>query len=97
VAGAFDALDGGLKGGEGAEGGERPAAALYREAGEGLEVEGKPDVRAGLAARGEREGSAGGPARRNWAVRGPEVERAAAGRKEKEKLGPRGGKVGWVR
>jgi hypothetical protein len=28
VAGAFDVLDGGLKGEEGAEGGERPAAAL---------------------------------------------------------------------
>jgi hypothetical protein len=62
-----------------------------------LEVGAKLTCGAGLAARGEREGSAGGPVRRNWAARGPEVERAAAGRKEKEKLGPRGGKVGCVR
>jgi hypothetical protein len=65
VAGAFDALDGVLKGGEGAEGGERPAAALYREAGEGLEVEGKPDVR-GRPGSERREGEGKVGWRRCW-------------------------------
>jgi hypothetical protein len=81
-------LDGGLKA-EGRRGrrGERPEAALYREAGEGLEVEGDPDRWGRPGSEWEREEGEKVGRRR---LRGPEEEVGRRSRPKREL-----GRAGW--